>query len=504
MERKISYSDPFTIKVPHSNTKVIDHGNGLIEIPQDQLWEVTVRFLYVEDEVNYLNGDYWTYNEKDNTVYVKINNPSRLRYLECMKKKIDGMKLTREEELVIEDFKVITQGVSRNAAEKAMIQYEDSMKLYATALSETTDVKEDTVKAAKHPKKEYRTKKNAGACTDKLPTSLAIITNDQYKGGLGLSQTGGAYLYPLATTDGLSYDGKNLFFKGLPTSEATLKEINKDKDIAIDYIDLPLLRMFYSIILSDFEANARQFGVVNETVTVYVPELATLFGKGRNISKNDINTIIDKTSSFQTIYGILKDPQRPSGIGTAVPLLVWLGYDEPSNSIKFASPYMTELIKRIYNVSIRRDKKGVPKLKKNGEPLLEASHSYLVKSNIVKERNKRAAEIVMVVVTTIEQAGNHTPHLKARTIVERVPQLQNAINKLSSQSDKNKLLKRAFTKAWELLRTQTNLQDKYPTIILPDPKNPRDIPTMTTLDKLVFDFPHKESFATPAKSDTDG
>ena len=178
-----------------------------------------------------------------------------------------------------------------------------------------------------------------------------------------------------------------------------------------------LLRMFYSIILSDFEQNTKKLGVVNEIVTVYVPDLAAILGKKRNLSKNDITSIIEKTSSFQTIYGVIKDPDRPNGIGTAVPLLVWMGYDAETNTIRFASPYMTRLIKRIYNVSIRKDRKGSPQLKKDGTPLLDVSHSYLVKSSIVKERNKRAVEIVMVIVTTIEQSGKNTPHLKANTIL---------------------------------------------------------------------------------------
>ena len=90
MERKIGYSDPFTIKVPYSGTMALDYGNGLVEIPQDQLWEVTVRFLYVEDKVSYAESDYWNYNEKDNTVYVKINNAFRLRYLECRRSGLPG------------------------------------------------------------------------------------------------------------------------------------------------------------------------------------------------------------------------------------------------------------------------------------------------------------------------------------------------------------------------------------------------------------------------------
>ena len=152
---------------------------------------------------------------------------------------------------------------------------------------------------------------------------------------------------------------------------------------------------------------------------------------------------------------------------------------------------MTQLIKRIYNVSIKKDAKGLPIIKKNGEALLDASHSYLIKSSIVKERNKRAVEIVIVVVTTIEQAGKYTPHLKAKTIIERIPQLQESLDKAKTNSDKNKILKRAFTKAWELLGTQTELRTKYPTIELPDPNNPKYIPTMATID-MVFQFPHKE------------
>lgn len=55
---------------------------------------------------------------------------------------------------------------------------------------------------------------------------------------------------------------------------------------------------------------------------------------------------------------------------------------------------------------------------------------------------------------------------------------------------KNRVLTRAFKKAWELLETQTNLRKKYPDIILPDPNNPQNIPTTSNINKLVFEFPH--------------
>lgn len=420
-------------------------------------------------------GHWWYYQTRTNTVHVLIAEDVRKEFVSLMTRKNNDEKLTCEEIKTLEAYAALLNATPHMGAQQATDTYPD----YILGKITTPD----------NVKKSYRTKSKADNTTDNLPSNLAIITNDKYKNSLTLQQNGGAYLQPLATTEGLQYDGENLFFQGFPASEATLREINKDKDIPIEAIDLPLLRMFYSIILSDFEQNTKKLGVVNEIVTVYVPDLAAILGKKRNLSKNDITSIIEKTSSFQTIYGVIKDPDRPNGIGTAVPLLVWMGYDAESNTIRFASPYMTRLIKRIYNVSIRKDRKGSPHLKKDGTPLLEVSHSYLIKSSIVKERNKRAVEIVMVVVTTIEQSGKNTPHLKANTIIERIPQLQRAFNKTKTTSNKNLLLSRAFKKAWELLESQTKLRDKYPNITLPDPNNPQNIPTTSTLN-MVFTFPH--------------
>ena len=420
-------------------------------------------------------GHWWYYQTQNNTIHVLIAEDVRKEFVSLMTRKNNDEKLTCGEIKTLEAYAALLNSTPHMGAQQATDTYPD----YILGKITTPD----------NVKKSYRTKSKADNTTDNLPSNLAIITNDKYKNSLTLQQNGGAYLQPLATTEGLQYDGENLFFQGFPASEATLREINKDKDVPIEAIDLPLLRMFYSIILSDFEQNTKKLGVVNEIVTVYVPDLAAILGKKRNLSKNDITSIIEKTSSFQTIYGVIKDPDRPNGIGTAVPLLVWMGYDAESNTIRFASPYMTRLIKRIYNVSIRKDRKGSPHLKKDGTPLLEVSHSYLIKSSIVKERNKRAVEIVMVVVTTIEQSGKNTPHLKANTIIERIPQLQRAFNKTKTTSNKNLLLSRTFKKAWELLESQTKLRDKFPNITLPDSNNPKNIPTTSTLN-MVFTFPH--------------
>lgn len=469
---KLAESQIIQVEVhdPRTPLRVVE--TGLYEVPMESQIRIPVVIDYTDFEPNYSDENcWWYYNTDTNTVHVIIKKTDMDRYLELSKK----TNITEGENNELSMLRSIVNSLLLVSAEKALQKY--SAEIYEAMPQETV------------PNKRVRRTKAKANGTDRLPSILAVITNDQYRDGLNLKQTGRAYLQRLESTDGLRFDGKTLFFKDFPASEATLREINQDKDVSIDSIDLPLLRMFYSIILMDFETNARKDGIVNEVVTVYVPDLAQMIGKERNISKNDVKSIIDKTASFQTIYGVLKDPERPNGIGTALPLLVWMGYQEETNTIRFSSPYMTELIRRIYNVSIRKDKKGLPQISRKGLPLRDASYSYLVKSSIVKERNKKAVEIVIVVVTTIEQAGRHVPHIKAKTIIDRVPQLQAAIAKSTSTSNQNLILKRAFTKAWEILETQTKLREKYPTIVLPDPKDPQNIPTMVRLD-YVFEFPH--------------
>ena len=114
-------------------------------------------------------------------------------------------------------------------------------------------------------------------------------------------------------------------------------------------------------------------------------------------------------------------------------------------------------------------------------------NSYLVNADIAKERNKVAVENVFIIVALIEQAGNNIPKIKASTIVERNVQLQ---ERLQANAKPNRLLSTTFKKTWELLRNKTTLGQSYCNIQLPDPKDPANIPTMSTLETTVFKFQH--------------
>ena len=145
------------------------------------------------------------------------------------------------------------------------------------------------------------------------------------------------------------------------------------------------------------------------------------------------------------------------------------------------------VIQTVYKLAIVRKKDGAAKLTRRGDPVRNPTHSFATKTSILKERNKAAVENVLIVVQLIEQCGNQTPHISARTMIERNPQLASRLEKVKNPTS---LLKRTFEATWKLLREQTYLTEWYPGIALPDPADPAVIPTVKTLDNMVFTFAH--------------
>lgn len=331
-----------------------------------------------------------------------------------------------------------------------------------------------------------RTRAKAGDIYKKIPQNLAIPTLREYQHGLSLYQDGKAYLQPLTSTDGLKFQNGLMYFSGEQMRRVSEVELqNMKTKEGIENIDLALLRVFYSIILSAFEATNCK--TLKPNITLFVPDLAEFLGLQRNLNKQDLARVISKTQQFHNIVGVMHETRNGKPTQSLYQVLNFESYDDKKNTITFSSPYMNHVIETVYNIAIRRDKKGAPRLKSNGEPMRLVSHSYLVKSEISKERNKTAVENVIIITTLIEQAGENVPRIKASTIIERNPQLQ---QRLENSTNKRQFLKRTFEKTWELLRTKTRLQEVYKNIQLPDPKDPANIPTVATLESTVFSFPH--------------
>ena len=332
----------------------------------------------------------------------------------------------------------------------------------------------------------YRTKakqERAGAITE-APKSLITPTLSGYQYSISLyEEGGGAYLQNFSSMDGLRFKNGKLFFDKIkqPELEAKLQDLRTKENI--ENIDLTALRFYYSILFDQFQRSG--YKLLQDYIIVSVPLLT-----GRNDPKQaDIDAALAKLQSYHNVMGVIEG-KTPKGLPAAsyYQVLNFEYYDKKRNIVAFSSPYMNYVIKTIYNLSIRKDKSGKPKLKKSGEPLLLPNHSYLIDSSIVKERNKGAVENVIILVTLIEQAGDNIPRIKASTLIERNVQLA---ERLEAAKNPRTLLKTTFTKTWELLRTKTRLTEFYKNIQLPEPDDPAFMPTMRTLNEVVFTFPHE-------------
>lgn len=353
----------------------------------------------------------------------------------------------------------------------------------SSGLSYAQDRTEDYSEEHLEHSETYRTRKKAGDVAE-IPSFMPVITNRKYQYAVVPQENKEAYIQEFS--EPVSYRNGTIWIKGLPASGAQLKSMCKND--GLDTIDLSLLRMFYGIILKDFENKLCDGRALERVVSVYYPDLARQMGKASNISRKDVEECIRKIMRFHTIYGITEKGKN------ILPVLLYEGEDRDRNIIRFSSPYINYVVEKVYGDSIKENKSRKSGLSQNRDPRPKPSYSYLVSSTIAKERNKRAVEIVCVVVAMIEQCGNGLPNISARTIIERTPQLREALARAKTTRDKNKLLDRCFQAAWRMLRTQTRLEEVYKEIILPDPEEvefrKKYIPTTTTLD-MVFRFPHK-------------
>lgn len=331
----------------------------------------------------------------------------------------------------------------------------------------------------KQKKTSYCTKKKAGE-TAEIPAFLPVITNRKYQSAITFRPNDNAFLQLLVDGNKLKYR-QGLSYLG--SLAATYTNIKNDLTSAgIEKINLPLLRIIYGILLCRFSALPKVS--LDGTTIIYYPDLAKRLGKP-NPGTKDIKAVTNAMERLENIVGIINNGSRASDI---LPVLSNYKYDSDTNTISFASPYIARIIKEIDKESIRKDKKGNPMLNKDGTAKKLPAYSYLVDISIEKERNKKAVEVVLIIVALIEQAGNNTPHIRASTIVERAGLFGGNPQGLPTGS-KNTVLKRTFSRAWNLLRSKTLLSSVYKDLWLPDSNDTRYIPTCSTLD-MVFAFTH--------------
>lgn len=341
------------------------------------------------------------------------------------------------------------------------------------------------------PNKQNRTRTRAGEdVLRKLPDRAAFPTLKGYRSATSLFEDGNAYLKNLKNMDSLQFKKNKLFFNDNGTlqqmSEVELKDF-QTKD-GIENINLPFLQFYYSILFSSYEQAFRTRSTIPKVTKIYFPDLAEKRGLGRNISKSNIETIINDVKSFHNVVGVLHITRNGKPDESYFPVLNFEGYDAETNTFSLSSPYLTHVIDTIYKAAARKTETGKLIKKTTGELTTQAFNTYIVKQEIQKERSKTAVFNVFLICQGIEAKGGKNGYeIAASTLIDRNQQLK---HRLEIARNPRTTLTRCLKKTYELLHTMTDLEEKYINIKLPDPENPEDIPTMTTLDGFVIRIPH--------------
>lgn len=262
---------------------------------------------------------------------------------------------------------------------------------------------------------------------------------------------------------------------------------------SISLEDRNMARMLYAIIYRSLEekllAGTARNDIESYTVRVPIRDLGnSIMGehRGKGFTRQEINKMIERIERFERITGVLRSRQDPKAVDR-LRFLQWQRYNEATQTLTFGSPFLAVLSRQVLIDAGVLDADGQPRFAKRRQPQLLKANSYLVKSTILRQRNKRAIEMVRIICNTIEaNNGSHEPSITAYNIIKQVDGFMDYLNNTSGVN-RTKRLRTTFEKAFELLRTETFLQVVYPGIKLPKPD---DYPTWSYLKSKRYFFSH--------------
>lgn len=309
------------------------------------------------------------------------------------------------------------------------------------------------------------------------PSAMVVPTLRSYLHGMSFISDGSAYLQLLKATENIVFENGTLFLKDkdgqkILSEDELINLITKEK---IEEIDLTTLRTFFGINLTLYEKTK----MLPEVMSIPVKALIGAFGykdSGDSWRLSD-DEIINRVKAFHDVTGVIKNKNGRKGY---YQVLVFHSLD--NGILKVSCPYMNYLIERIEKASYIRDTETLTIARnKDGSPKKKPAYSYMIKNTIAKEKNKVAVENVVIIIQGLERAGSKDYNISYKKLVKDNILLAKGLEKAGS-AHASRFLKRAFTKTWELLRDQTYLQERYEHIDLPDPNNPKFIPTLNDIE----------------------
>lgn len=328
--------------------------------------------------------------------------------------------------------------------------------------------------------KKIRTSANKAARGDQLVSAgyyQIAISDKKYQHALTTKKNKSAYIQVM-TPD---FFEKLDFTGGVITWDREVAGVIKNNRRGsyedIQDIDPALLTQIYTAAVKAHKSHS------GFTITVYLYKF--LREMGIDPGKNNAPDIMRKLQSFENCIGIMP------GTGIIAKLFSIIEINATDNTMTFAVPYIFRLIDEL------ESKNKIERKTKDGDiEYIAPYHNMLVYSTIGNERNKTAVELVYLIIAGLHQRGtppdaktyakrnmqHEDPRLVTyqtsfNTLLNDTTYLKKRVDAYKSTADKNKALRRAFEKAYQLIDTKTDAGEYFI-----DLKISKIIPTMNTLD----------------------
>ena len=334
-----------------------------------------------------------------------------------------------------------------------------------------------------------RTRGRAGK-TDPVPDRIALITDPAYRHAMSAIRDGMAFVLPSAVADRLQPPTGEPIANGF---RFTPEDFSPEE---IKAMDPTMLLMIYGTVLARLRAELDDAIDPDEAMRVledpgyarpvrlFLPELLERIGSKSNPGELGFEAARSRIKALSGLAGILSAGGRPGAPYERLDVVADFSEDEETSTLTFSSPYCEHVTRALLKKHLRRDADGELELSPEYLPVLDDPHNYVLRATLATERSKSAAEIVLY--TARLAAVNGPRATTAQGIINECPILRHRLTAMESTSDKNKIIKRAFSTAWNILDGSALHVSKEKGR---SPWAAMAIPTLSALDKTKFVFP---------------
>lgn len=480
------------------------------ELSGSDIFYCELLFLYLTDYKLFQRDGLFSYEQKRDILRIILDNP----ILDLIGKNLtlDLLTLVYENREPTAREREKWDNLTGKCDEiKKLLNVGDLLRIYRALKDLQIELPESTQATREElekivPTKEYTTKTSSGEFDD-IPhfEQLSTPTHPNFNRALSLWRETSKSASLVVRPQELEWDDeeKKWLKNGQEIDIFDLADVILDKKKnEIDMkdeksnVDTPFLLGIYSIFYEKFKEKNIGKSVedeleIDDTYTFYVPELLRELNDTQTYNPDKlVNATINKLHTYADLIGVFWT-DNGKRYEMALPLLQFSYKD---NELTLKSPYFVTLMEKMNNARIIRNKKtGEILRKKDGTPKLEATHSDLIKKSIIKQKNKKASYNVILLVQQIETAGNpkkgeeRVVSISTRTLVERNPELEQALEEAKDTRTKNKILQRTFSKTYELLVEETLLSDRYEGFQLEE----APVPTIKSLNTDIIRIVHK-------------